>query len=878
MRIDNIDRIISVASPYRLVNDLSLPIEKRGDQYFTSVDGKTNSVEICEDEFVDHNPQSNFIAGNVVDFLAQRFGWKYDRAVEEFASLYDDCIDSKTVYEKKFLCTCIAETCRTRREIFKMYNTWSDNFFKGSQYSKALQYLRRRKIETDSSRSWCAIVTGFEAQTLATYLNGGETPNEWNEPDEFYIVTPFFSGYHRIAYFVLTSVEDNSVRTLTVEPSRFSFAGLLANRHLQRTKNVPRLCEDWWTSLKLHTHNDAVAGDYTHLGLRFDPSAPIFNSPVTRAIFYESENSSLPLIVKSRDYFKEFNLIRLREYKETSQLLSFSAYIVEEWKKLIEEECVYTPRIAAFEKCIEGDNKLRNRLLQIVREREDLQDIADGLERPRDEQIYRFKNYDVYETSGGYVVQSTNSTQRFLVTNFTLHIDYNIVYEDSDDITHGGRLVLDGKEYPLTLQRKDLNKTDNIEFAALRAFKRGGGNRNEEEKIPIVTDKTYAKALPTIINHQIANANQRRGWSALGWSSKKSDFITPTAIINRHDDLTQRVYLPNDFKFSHCYSHLPFEYAEKVDLNKLDNCSADLLAMVAAVLCRSYICHQIKPVYIRNTGKGRNSMRVIFSALGQKQPIEINPNERVSREEELFTGLMRYAFYGTCVNPSRIEKLEAPLFFLCERGYSITTSHTKESALNTGGCARYILSKVIRWLLVDEGKTYELPFEFPETIPDLIEEGNSIVINALSEEEAQIYRNRAQVDFSALKTFFMTNARRVLTNNIKYSLEDQFYVFQNCEVDTSHASFARIFNELIEKGVRAGKTETHIAFDKEFYESFVNDFYGENVQIRPRPCEGDTQYKQYLRKSIETKKPAYSFNKNKDDTPSSSNKEEEFGN
>lgn len=328
-------------------------------------------------------------------------------------------------------------------------------------------------------------------------------------------------------------------------------------------------------------------------------------------------------------------------------------------------------------------------------------------------ELFRQGQGAVQVSPGGYVL--TAADEEIRLTNFSLVLHDNLVFDDLSDVWHTGTLESSGNRWVVTLNSGELANTAKLEHA-LRGQSPAGS------ALPTVLEPAkVAKILLPWWRRQVAELPQKIGVSSIGWSPDRRRFqgagwyvdldkVTQEPVIFRPDVAALRVFDSG---------------AAAADMQlvaDLPPAARDMVAMLAATLCRVYVRSKVIGVTIQNSNPARNLCGALFRAFGQKGAYEMNSN---LRNHTFIAGIAGHPLLAVGYNPLQAASCRLPCFFLTEQGYSVEEGDYRAVTLT----ARWILQRVVSWLLATEGASFEERRAFHYQV-SLIKEGTAAIAAA----------------------------------------------------------------------------------------------------------------------------------------------------
>lgn len=675
-----------------------------------------------------------------------------------------------------------------------------------------------------------------EGSGFATFINSilFKESSEW-------IVIPYFADFHLVNGFKFINPKTNQAYHTYIDSYKLSYAGIYTlgfNVDFNNTK--VRIIENLRESIVLHNYarenllsNDSNGNVYKCIAVDLNLNKPnnlksnlgSFKKP----IFLYDQNSSLQTIksiydsLMLKDYEdSDLYICRYHNYKEDAYVYTYNAFIEDKFKKAISSAVNTTSNGVSLDLKyllnIFDVNQIafKQKLFEWLKTNGYSSTLTYMLSLTKDK--VDFNSFVIWETCNGYSVEfKDNPADNTLLSNFIIKIDQNILFKNSDEVIHRGRLLMgESGEYPVAFSKRDLLRKSAIENIALRAYTKGAsqfsGATDEEENVqmPILfgggTDKFYKNIL-TVIRHSINKAPCKYGVLKLGWDEANSVFTamawkaTPLRFLIKSQNLYPLLSnvdiednavcietINKDVKA--CFSTVTPKLVNYKKYAKFLNSGVrDIISYILAVFYRQYLGYNTAPLYVYDSVNARNLIKFVFLALGQIAPYAIPNNDRFIKSKSLFKGLSGYPLYVRCNNVKLLTTTyteypyvvfitseglndielsnEANIFDasyrLSETGYKQVTKFT----LNT-------IERFFKWIFNVNVEEFSLDNQKAETGFQLIEEGKKI-FRHLWWDEVNTACDYEYNPSSALKHLLMQMTLKEIYNYISFYPKDTGY-------------------------------------------------------------------------------------------------------
>lgn len=801
-----------------------LPVESPGsmERYYSRINGSLLRIlpfgylninalkQLEESSGVSEEQLRNnlFIAGTSIDMLAHYMHGDYAKAFRIFFKYYGVQLKTKLLHEPAYIEKALRHILVKRRNVLNLVvASLFSNPADPSIFVETQKWMRRGNIRSlkgigfamdsvhlfymlkfisdNNILSYAPEVVSIEQGDLkikndnnsfASFING----KLFNDSKEW-IVIPYFADYHIINSLKFINPKTNNCYQVYLNNYKNSFAGIYAlSPHIDFNNTKIRVIENIYEAIVLHNYAKECLEleDQNYLAVDINLNEPnnLRSNLGTfrKLIFLNDHNSSLQTIKSLHDFLvlkdcseADLYVCNYHAYKEDDYLYTFNAFVENKYKALITEASKTTSTGVSSELQYLMDifdvNQLpfKRRLMDWAKSNNYIGALNKISAMSRD--MVEFNNFIIWETSDGYILEpkdDPSNTQ--ILSNFTIKVDQNIIFKDSEEIIHKGRLIMGGsQEYAIAFSKKDLLKKSAIEDLALKAYTRFTVTNliedDENIKLSLPTlfdgsDNPFYKNLLSVIRHNINKAPCKYGTLSLGWDKSNGVYTAMAwqATALKFNLKSQNIFaflsynntdaincMSKDLKL--CFSSdIPVRMSYKKYSKFLNSGVRDVISYIISVLYRQYLGYETKPLLIHDSVNARNLVKFVFLALGQIAPFNIPNNDRFIRSKKLFDGLNDYPVYVRCKNLKlMLNNYSNNPYVVFVTQDNVTEENEKDIySVNYGLSAQAYkqvtkftldtISRFFKWLFSVNIEEFALDDQIAENGTQLIYEGNLI--------------------------------------------------------------------------------------------------------------------------------------------------------
>ena len=864
---------------------------------------------------------NEFIAGTAIDLLAFYLNNDYEKAFKVFFKYYGVSLKTKLIHEPTYIEKALKSILIKRKNVLNMIvASIFKNNLDNSYTPLCKSWLDRNRITSlqglgftmDSMHLFYLLnfiadtaqlqyrpeFIGIDAKDLkakegscfATFINSYlfKESKEW-------IVIPFFSDYHIVNSLKFINPKNNNVYQVYIDNYRISYAGIYnLNPEMDYTTEKVRLLESLYQSLVLINYSKEMLDDkaFTYLAIDINLNAAnnlksnlhTFKNP----IFLNAPNSSLVTIKSLYDALiskdaanignnSDLYICNFNDYKEDPTVYTYNAYIDLKYKQLITLSAQTSGTInheLGYMLSIFDINNLsfKNQLINWIKSN-GYKDILYKIYAQQKTTI-DFKSFTITETVDGYILDPKDAPEdRAILSNFIIKVDQNIIFKDSEEVIHKGRVLMGGdQEYPIAFSKKDLLKKGAVEDIALKAYTRFNvadmiDDTEVSLNLPTLFDGSDGpnyKHIVTVIRHNINKAPCKYGIMNLGWDKANGVYtaLSWQASSLKFNFKSQNVFallsnsngdtcINKDLKLSYS-NNIPVFMNYSKYAKFLNSGVKDILSMIIASIYRTFLGYNTKPLIIQDSVNARNLIKFIFLALGQIAPYNVPSNTRLIKSKKLFNGLNDYPVYVRCKEVKAFlqsytdypyvlfakeeDFIENPEVSLYNVNYGLSESGYKQItkfALDT-------FDRFFKWMFNINIEEFSLDEQVCKDGHQLIYEGN-IIFSYLWWEDVVAECSKEYNPTSALRDLILNMTLKEAYQFISYYPDKSKYVLRRAMMPQHLLAKANIVYQTLSKAKLAFPNEEagcgkslYVLIDKGIFEEVLQDVVtkdGYNIDI-----------------------------------------------
>jgi hypothetical protein len=337
-------------------------------------------------------------------------------------------------------------------------------------------------------------------------------------------------------------------------------------------------------------------------------------------------------------------------------------------------------------------------LIQRYRENGQLE-LAEDIKRHMDNRVIaKEPKYSVRETASDYLIDYGGSTTS--ITNFTLQFRHNLIFRESQDVFHAGRLTYGRSSIDVVVSAQGLDNLNEMQKTLRQQLY--GQHTGLPDKLPTIFEpSTMRKHVLPYLKRQVAGLPSKEGFFSMGWTADRSMFVGPGVKIT----MNGREYgpvpkHPNVAQLRH--------FADSVDWDvgfseNLPTAARDIVAMILASCARFFVMGVTRPICVQHSPEARHLLTAMFATMGQREIFELNPN---LRDPNVNHGVRGYPFLTTGYNAAQSMGAKFGHVLLTDTGYSVSEEIEQEVAEAAGRSLQFSLLRLVEWCLGTEASGF----------------------------------------------------------------------------------------------------------------------------------------------------------------------------
>lgn len=857
---------------------------------------------------------NSFIAGTAVDLLAFYFQDNnistldaYTKAFKLFFKHYGNELKSKLLHEPVYIEKLVKHNFVRRHNILnfifsklsnnetssdRLCKLWMDKHniknLKGYAYCdssiniyKFLKYCMEPALidlDLNSIEYNAENYKVYDSSSFGTFIN----QMLFKDGTTHWIIIPYFSDYHILNAIKFINPISDQYYIVYINNCKLSYAGIYALSPLiDYNTSTIRVIEDLHQGIILQNYNfENILNRNQSYYLIVDtsPGEKTIKSNLCnfhKILFLNQKNSSFQTIKIIYDSLinkdlsesaSDLYICDYENYKEDKYVYTYNAFIEKKIKSLIKHSAEYysdglSPDLTYFLNIFDINTlSFKKQLFKWLK----TNNYINILNRFNSNINYTiaFNKFTISTTNNGYICNYKDKpNETNLLTNFIFKIDQNIIFKNSDEIMHIGRMIMgEGKEYPIIFYKKDLKGKDAIENIALKAYSANENplflsNDSYEDNnsvMPVVFDENYNKYLYSVIKHDITSAPCKYGNINVGWDKLNGSYTSLAwqATSLQFNIKSQYIYTLTSRSPEHAackeiqyaYSNLIPSYSlYSNSMDFLNSGVRDILCVILAYMYRTFLGYPTKIFYIADTVKSRNLIKFIFLALGQIKPIEIPTNTRFLKKNTFFKNLNNYPVYARTSDEDIVKtyltNYPCILFIKNYHKYDdiyianqdLTITEYKQStkfALDT-------FNRFFKWMFNVNIEEFTLETQECKDNDQLIKEG-LIIFKFLWWNDVLKQCKKNFTPDAAFKNLINNMTLNEVYRYIYFAAEKNCYVLRRSTMPVEHSANATIVSRLWVSTKNASYDKEHnyyVYLNKNKVDSLLKDILTKDAQI-----------------------------------------------
>lgn len=824
-----VQQIFSELEPYRVLRDLGIPMTRIGADYHIadpSVEGST--LIITRNELLPTSPVSPVPGYSIFEFLRLYLGG-YEDVVKHLLTNYPDLVKLPAGMD------VTTEVRHVTRELLGLQTQFLavtslqtfDPERHGLKHVRDM-WCRNQDISIETLHRVAFINTGAQiAKKLGFYV-----PNLSLYLDRVYLVLPFFKTRSIFAHLVIQDLEKKEPPTeISLNDASHSFFGLptcLPGYEVQVYNNTESTLNAWAAVAEHSLQHIGCVHVLTNGGAtRNDTRLP-------HGIFVKTNTQDISHILNVRSAFDKLQVASHTTNTQPGHSLNTEAQdlsysVVADFQKLVQEDEMPTARVNSFINELSRDQGLMRVLTAFLQSKNLIQWLQFIKATLGALKTYQLGSVTIEETKTGYVARRPSATISSAFTNFLIRVDQNIWFEDTEELFFGGRVLLQGHEYPFLISNKHTNRKGEIETEALRSVRRINPESGPGQ-IPIVHDTSLTKHLPTLITTQAGERSTVIGVCSLGWNDSKTRFTTPIYLVHA-TGITQTSRIPHPT--NKILKNFQFRDVRQPEVTTLPNSDANaLLAVLASMLVRGYLGLKTPVFSVMRTPETLSILPSIFHALGQFRPIELSDNTRAN--VGLFRTSMMNGYPTFCLgaNTKQLSGIDHPIMLLTDNGLLYSGKSDADTLEHVSAFSSTVIRRLVLAALRHQHDLHSVIRQESITDPDqMLYEGKRII---------ETFCGVSELPIVSVRLNFLTGiTMEALAGNLHPRLREQTTMINLEKLRTDHGmsySNEEVLEEIQAVIPEAENTSDYlISAPTPELNALLSRFYGDQIIPLPPP-------------------------------------------
>lgn len=795
---------------WQVLHALGIEIKEEGERNYVFVDPELPGMRFRVDQggIVELTDTGTFVAGSILDFLAFRVK-SYEAALDYLICTYGNLLTGNS-YSPELYRDATIQEASSRRAKFMGIIKLRGNIVSDPQLATVNMWLVRQGL---NPMAIAPFVIGFPGSYITTFINGKF------DTKGTYVCFPYMRNPWTVAAWRVVDVRTGGEQWVEVERCRTSFFGMLGTSWIESRVFLKDLevCRVYSAEF---AHQEKLRGVVCIRQL----NASDYNNYRLPVGIVQSSQSLVNIILCRR------NFQTLLAQPPEGKPIPSQAYVTGRLASLLAKDTV-DPAVNEVLTFIRHESDL------VVGLQNDLRNaghprLADRIQALLDQhRTYRLEKYEIQERPTGLV--AIRGDDAIALTNFLIHIDYMLTFirdQKLTEIFYVGRIIFEGRAFPVSLRKVDVSKVQVIEQLAQAVV--GETIQDSATKLPCVIDSTHGKLIRAVVNTQIAEVIGRRGVGHLGWNGLDS-FETPGWIIRTSGvQASSRIPHPGCRHFNQlCF----FTEIPALDLKvEVPPAVHTAIALVVAQMLRAYLKAPCGVLDIHNGKETLEIMTAVLMGLEQRAPLHITTStgDGVKRS---FDSMHGFPCLVTCATPDMLRTVDYGCFLPTAGGAIIGAVLSPEQKMQTVWLARNIFHKVIQGFLRTRGTSHQLLTRGIPNYPVLLREGQAAVERYTEYRSNYLLSNDTPQLFEILLRCAPHDPSRLF----KFSLAEQAAIVF---VRTMGKGRNTIIGELQAVGLNPRPYGAkNLLVDAEKLTTLLSEFYGRPIKLRTEDAAEDTE-------------------------------------
>lgn len=340
--------------------------------------------------------------------------------------------------------------------------------------------------------------------------------------------------------------------------------------------------------------------------------------------------------------------------------------------------------------------------------------------------VWSDDKYQLKRTALGMLVHDMRQGTSREIGNFLIDASCNIVFPETSEIVHEMIVEVRGTRFPVEIGSGDLHSATKFQDAL-----RIGSAHSGVGVLPMISDQSACtKHMLPWLRRTAAVAKQVVGRSMLGWNPERTAFQSSAWRLTCDSWTESETRIKTSVPALACFDSKPMP--ADANVQGLPQPARDMLAMIAGLVARYYVRSRVKAVCVQNSAAARGLLKSIFRGFGQIRELEMN----AFRGIQALQGIQGHPLLATGITQAQADNLPMPVVMLSDTGYSVQ-GHSDDDSSKITACSRWVLQRIVDWLLVTEGKDFSEKHAFRFSL-GLMDEGSQVLLKACALQSWEI--------------------------------------------------------------------------------------------------------------------------------------------
>lgn len=715
-----------------MLSDLGVTITQEAEHFFVPHPTQAGARMFLDGQsLVSESWECPLVACNIFDYLGLMMQSVED-AVDFVIARYFQAAQVSPGTSLQSLKPVFIEGIRGDRKQFEDVLSLRQHQVTDTNFIEPFLWCQNRGLST--RYSWRSFYVAKKADLIPLLDN--EANRNLKLESNYYVVFPYLINPHTYGWLKVFAVSGRQQFTIPFHESETGIFGL--HTCLPSSQEIRVYGDPFEAQAAFSSEAEMAHTQIASLHVAVTSSAVPNSYRIPKAVFVQNEKTLLSEIALARRMVNQLSVTYLNGPDPSlkalqPQSIPWLAHILHEVVRILKQSGLASPEFASLIDVLRPDHDLCNAVLRHLRNSQS-KDVLDFIrERLNTNQVISLSNLDILETPNGYVARRGNVATPF--TNFIVRMDHNVVFDGDDtEVVHCGRVVMQGREFPVVLPQRLLDRRPaDIPGACLKAIMASDVSE-QAGFIPQIVDTTYVRRLGEVLRIQAGKKGNKQGIRVLGWSADRSRFITPAwQVTARECSETSHIPYPySDFLKTHydfnAYAYLPGEQYVTPSVRTF-------ICLVVSGLVRAQLHLPFPALHVLRHPSAIDLLHALFRPFGQIQPIHFGSQRRTIQGILSPDNVVQYPVFGIATDPDIVDEVNCPVFLIADNGQPFHDQISQEAYSQIAGIAQSVYQTVLVHSLRNTNQIHTLIHDAENTsISYLTGEGRRIIETALGKD------------------------------------------------------------------------------------------------------------------------------------------------